>query len=1388
MLTIRCRYFYVQYAWFLLNINVFRNFDWQIKQVDQRKFSDAKDGDTFTITLVQVRERVPTQRRLRNAGKKVIKNKKNTPWYSVDLGVGVIVKNGSKLYAERTDSTAARIALSLIGQVFDKTSFNHSISLHQTKEIKRFRVNILVDHRGRVQSPSQYAFWINAEDVVFLHARTECEENFHVKNSLPLKILKSIDGCKSGTPVLVDKYNYKNDEYIVFLRNLVINMQSVSKQDIDNFSFEFIESDNGNNNTTTRNLAFSANDSNVAYNAEESEFFNLESITTTKNGKEKVIQIDELRQHVANPTMSERFFSMFSIFAKRQENLNDPKVVDARLTTAIIKKLKGLVGKGHMDVKLHFALTSLPSDQEDIVRLFPKESCTSVSIKTRNLMPWGRESWPQNYMHVDSSENFGKITKPFLDLTADVNRIREEMEVRNLEDPNKTFVVLEVLQRQFLGDIQRWFKLEEKSLYEKKQEEQKTAERKKRIELRGQNELAFQERRKQSKEKRDKRNRDVITIQSLARRLNAKHKGHGQDNKQLSSSTTTTTTTKLELDFLTQEFYDSAAQTSHQYYTPQMDELGTLDLVYTFFKSFNKQLKTTNLDFQGAVVRFIHNLVVFKNALLLMKHHVKTIINNHEHRDRFLKLVDLGSIHRLQQHLTGATKFTASTPETLARGDFDIFYTDVKNPAPKHIDSVQWKDIQQTLTNFEKKSKVDVVKLMEEEVQGETSFVQSSIVNWLFGYSDTTLPVLERQPSHQTIQGKRAGLPNGRFFKLDNTCWLNSILQSLITACGDQLLQNLNEVEKDLQIMDVSEMEIDDETKATIRQRNRHKNFVSSLHNLLRYYAANDTTRKRKRDEEEILAILKQAVKDSFELASPFLREVELDGMIVQREERNCQQDASEGFNKIIAMCDQLGLKQIVGIMSGEETVTMSCDQPSCGWSSSSTIPFINLPIPIMIDENNINRIFTLQNCVDGYVNPALMEEHKCSGSDHFGLSEGHTSKTSLFTQTPEVLVFTLGRFSFGQRATKNTTPVKKLTDILTVKRYTYEGESKVQKEDFYELAAVIVHNGNSANSGHYVAYTRNVGYGKWLLYDDNKSVKEFSELPKEVEKLGYMFFFRKLTRHEDSPPAQPLALPPPATTTTSTTTQQKNSTTRTTAQSSSESSSSSSSMIQTDVTTSQESTSDEDAIFCRDNTYSGEVLLQQETNIKYVLSPNVVVTNEILDWYYRYGSTLHFQQVLEKYGKNTNMYHIPQDDKDNKNVHFVQHLMMKTITSKDQFAITKMETMLKQGYAYLLRENMINVVFHDCVRNVGNADANLRILKLLWHYGATLVYSSHTWDKPALDNFLVEEVAPAWNQDFNAVSSDEREVNTHQEPSWWRKIFCFDWLGRKSKRKPTFF
>merc|ERR1712130_444920 len=73
----------------------------------------------------------------------------------------------------------------------------------------------------------------------------------------------------------------------------------------------------------------------------------------------------------------------------------------------------------------------------------------------------------------------------------------------------------------------------------------------------------------------------------------------------------------------------------------------------------------------------------------------------------------------------------------------------------------------------------------------------------------------------------------------------------------------------------------------------------------------------------------------------------------------------------------------------------------------------------------------------------------------------------------------------------------------------------------YYELCGIVTHKGRSANSGHYIGYSRDSARGKWLKFDD-EDVTEIK--PDDIKQLygggdfqmAFLCIFRRIDSNLD--------------------------------------------------------------------------------------------------------------------------------------------------------------------------------------------------------------------------------------------------------------------------------
>jgi hypothetical protein len=111
-----------------------------------------------------------------------------------------------------------------------------------------------------------------------------------------------------------------------------------------------------------------------------------------------------------------------------------------------------------------------------------------------------------------------------------------------------------------------------------------------------------------------------------------------------------------------------------------------------------------------------------------------------------------------------------------------------------------------------------------------------------------------------------------------------------------------------------------------------------------------------------------------------------------------------------------------------------------------------------------------------------------------------------IFIIVPRILVIHLKRFDNTQRKIKKFLGYGTEIDLTPFKAHA---TLKKNRDKYaYKLSAVLVHDGNSINSGHYYCYVR-VSNNNWYCFNDHSVVKV--ELEKVLKQTPYLLFYEKI-------------------------------------------------------------------------------------------------------------------------------------------------------------------------------------------------------------------------------------------------------------------------------------
>jgi len=212
----------------------------------------------------------------------------------------------------------------------------------------------------------------------------------------------------------------------------------------------------------------------------------------------------------------------------------------------------------------------------------------------------------------------------------------------------------------------------------------------------------------------------------------------------------------------------------------------------------------------------------------------------------------------------------------------------------------------------------------------------------------------------------------------------------------------------------------------------------------------------------------------------------------------------------------------IHSLFSSEERSDITCKK--CGMRSSRTTEMEELSLDMDFAKSVFNRnsmeeslepAKSLSDCLDSFTKAEKLEQYKCSGCGERGFCEKQLS----FEKLPLVLTLQLKRFR--QENKKQDIKISDFIDFplrdLDLSMYLQEKEAggktlrrngfhSHQKQQMYDLFAIVEHRGKNLGSGHYISYVQK--NGSWYVCDDQHVRLVSSETVRNVQ--AYILFYIK--------------------------------------------------------------------------------------------------------------------------------------------------------------------------------------------------------------------------------------------------------------------------------------
>lgn len=225
------------------------------------------------------------------------------------------------------------------------------------------------------------------------------------------------------------------------------------------------------------------------------------------------------------------------------------------------------------------------------------------------------------------------------------------------------------------------------------------------------------------------------------------------------------------------------------------------------------------------------------------------------------------------------------------------------------------------------------------------------------------------------------------------------------------------------------------------------------------------------------------------------------------------QEDSHEYFMSLVGRLQEdsvpkgkeLNSSMIYDIFGGKIKQQVICK--NCDHISTTHQDFYDLSVSFSVKQKKEHKKFTLEGSLKEFFSPEIIKvdsEGKHGYQCEKCKKTTSASKISQIDESPEYWAIHVKRFKFqGSSSHKLKEPLQYPMD-LDVGKYSVSGE-----DIRYRLMSVIVHEGRTASSGHYVALCRQPNNS--LVEYDDETMRKVSERYFLKQDSAYMFVYSKL-------------------------------------------------------------------------------------------------------------------------------------------------------------------------------------------------------------------------------------------------------------------------------------
>jgi len=222
------------------------------------------------------------------------------------------------------------------------------------------------------------------------------------------------------------------------------------------------------------------------------------------------------------------------------------------------------------------------------------------------------------------------------------------------------------------------------------------------------------------------------------------------------------------------------------------------------------------------------------------------------------------------------------------------------------------------------------------------------------------------------------------------------------------------------------------------------------------------------------------------------------------------QHDAGEGINMFLQLSSASRLYTSTRFIIDN---ALLCEETNLTTPHPTPLNIILLFFPIKQSDKDVSiksvENISLQSLLDDYLQPQAFSNANAQcdscGKNHDRL------QTTVFRKLPNIFIIQLMRFGYD---IPKKTPIKYMTtvqlpDSIDLDEVPQFGAPQKHK---YDLHAVIVHNGITADSGHYATFVRTTAK-KWVVYNDSaaaQSIQKNENVFSSAYWTPYILFYKK--------------------------------------------------------------------------------------------------------------------------------------------------------------------------------------------------------------------------------------------------------------------------------------